>query len=182
MKLPRLSCSRVTYRDKYQSIKKIKANFGRFAKTYYVHDHGDRVGVIVLRQSKMLLVRQYRLLVNGPSLEIPGGKVEPGESSRQSAIRECFEETGVRCSNARRLIRYMPGMDVFRNPTEIFVADAAGRRITPRPRSGEREVVLGAVWMPVSRVVKMIFGGQIRCGLTILGTLAYVQKHPRRTA
>jgi hypothetical protein len=24
----------------------------------------------------------------------------------------------------------------------------------------------------------MIFAGQIQCGLTILGTLAYVQKHP----
>jgi 8-oxo-dGTP pyrophosphatase MutT (NUDIX family) len=178
MKLPRLSHSGVAYRDKYQSIQKIEADFGRFSKTYYLHDHGDRVGIIVLQQSKMLLVKQYRLLVNGPSLEIPGGKIEPGESPKLSAIRECLEETGIRCKSARRLIRYMPGMDVYLNPTEIFVASATGRRITPRPRSGEQEVVLGAVWLPVSKVVKMIFAGQIQCGLTILGTLAYVQKHP----
>lgn len=27
---------------------------------------------------------------------LPGGKIEPGETARNAAIRECFEETGIR--------------------------------------------------------------------------------------
>ena len=31
-----------------------------------------------------------------PPWVFPGGKVEPGESPAQAAVRECFEETGLR--------------------------------------------------------------------------------------
>ncbi len=29
--------------------------------------------------------------------EFPGGKVEPGETPAEAAVRECYEETGVEC-------------------------------------------------------------------------------------
>ena len=35
--------------------------------------------------------------------EFPGGKVEPGESEQEAAVRECAEELGVRVELATRL-------------------------------------------------------------------------------
>ena len=64
------------------------------------------MGVLVTCGSYVLLVRQYRLLINDVSLEIPGGKVDKGETPEKSAIRECHEETGVECKNLKYLLNY----------------------------------------------------------------------------
>lgn len=58
-----------------------------------------------------LVFRERRLLVTqrragghlGGSWELPGGKLEPGETPEQCAARELFEETGVRVAPRRRL-------------------------------------------------------------------------------
>ena len=41
------------------------------------------------------------------NLEVPAGYIEPQESPRQAALREAMEETGVRASSARLLVRYI---------------------------------------------------------------------------
>ena len=54
-----------------------------------------------MRDNHVLLVSQYRLLVNRLSFEVPGGKVDDGESPEESAIRECMEETKVTPKNLK---------------------------------------------------------------------------------
>src|SRR5213596_2743219 len=43
----------------------------------------------------VLLIRQYRYAAGGPLLEIPAGRLEPGEEPAQCAQRELREEIGV---------------------------------------------------------------------------------------
>ncbi len=53
---------------------------------------------IVVGNKILLLKRQYREgKLNGWCL--PGGKVEPGETTLDGAIRETFEETGIKVSD-----------------------------------------------------------------------------------
>jgi 8-oxo-dGTP pyrophosphatase MutT (NUDIX family) len=53
-----------------------------------------------LRVSAILLLRHRRVLMvrsrGRDVLYLPGGKVEPGESGVAAAVREAFEETGLR--------------------------------------------------------------------------------------
>lgn len=52
------------------------------------------VSAVVLRNESgaLLIVRK----VGSSRFMLPGGKPEPGEAPRETAIRECAEETGVR--------------------------------------------------------------------------------------
>jgi 8-oxo-dGTP diphosphatase len=58
------------------------------------------VGCIVLREGKLLLVRDRR--GNQPGTwSTPGGHLDPGEMPAACAARETLEETGVRISNVQ---------------------------------------------------------------------------------
>ena len=58
-------------------------------------DCSDWVNVIaVTPRDELVLVRQFRFGIQAPTLEVPGGMVEPGEDPAAAAARELEEETG----------------------------------------------------------------------------------------
>ena len=48
------------------------------------------------QRDKVVLIRQYRYTLGGYIYEFPAGLVEPGEDFRQGAVREMYEETGLK--------------------------------------------------------------------------------------
>lgn len=170
MKRPRLGPRTLEYENPHQRVFRMEADFGGFAKTYYPSVHGTRVGLVVPREEEVLLVRQYRLMGDGPSLEIPGGRVDEGETPEQAALREAREEACVTCAGVVPLVRFMPGMDNYDNPTHVFVAHGVSDAGTFVP--DEREVV-ERLWLPLDGALALIAAGGIACGMTILALLAY---------
>jgi mutator protein MutT len=54
------------------------------------------IAIAVVEQEGRFLIGQRGADVPLPGLwEFPGGKVEPGETPQQAAVRECREETGL---------------------------------------------------------------------------------------
>lgn len=65
--------------------------------------------VVVRGDGRLLLVRRGREPQRG-RWSVPGGKVEPGETVAQAAVRETFEETGARVRAGRELgVVLVPG-------------------------------------------------------------------------
>jgi 8-oxo-dGTP diphosphatase len=72
-----------------------------------VSDRIDAAGGVVVRDGMVLLVHRPRY----DDWTFPKGKLDPGESFEDAAVREVEEETGVRCSLDRELAstRYKVG-------------------------------------------------------------------------
>lgn len=160
------------YENKVQKVYRVSAEFKDFSKEFFVSDTGERAAILAVNNGSALFVRQYRLLLNGPSWEIPGGKVDEGESPAQAAVRECLEETGALCRKPRLLISFHHGLDVTHNPTHVFVSeDVAVDHDLAGIHSQE---VSGNHWVPLSRCAGMISGGKIVDCLTMLALLSYM--------
>lgn len=176
MDSPQLSDSQVVYQDKNRKIYEIIANFGGFCKEYLVSDSGSRAGVVIVHKQSILLVRQYRLLVDRLSWEIPGGGINEDESAETAAIREVKEESGILCKAINPLLNFQPGMDTNKNPTHIFYSDDWDDYGTAETDPSE---VTERSWVPVDRCIDQIFAGEIVDGMTIIAILAYVAKNRR---
>lgn len=62
-------------------------------------------GLVVLNSRILVLQRQDDDYLGG-FWDLPGGSVEPGESFERAVVRECFEETGLRCLAGKELSRF----------------------------------------------------------------------------
>lgn len=78
--------------------------------------------LFVLHDGKALLIRKKRGLGAG-KINAPGGKIDPGETALQAAVREVFEEVGVRPrgSESRGELSFQ-FVDGLRLHVEVFVA------------------------------------------------------------
>jgi ADP-ribose pyrophosphatase len=147
-----------------------RADFGRFSKDYYVVTFGQRGGVVGVRDGKILLVRQYRYLIDDYSWELPGGTIEKDESAEAGLARECLEETGLRPSGLQLLLVYYPGLDNVDNRTSIYLSQ---RMEEVRPFIGNPAEVSEIGWFGLEECLSMVFAQRILDAMTIAGLLAY---------
>ena len=60
----------------------------------------DRVDAVLLvafheEEQKLVLIKQFRVPINGYVYELPAGLIDPGEHMKEAAARELREETGL---------------------------------------------------------------------------------------
>jgi len=169
----------LVYKDPYQQIYEVDAKINGSERKYFVTDTGSRAGIVVVRNGAVLLVKQHRLLVEGLSLEIPGGQVEQGETPEVAAVRECLEETGVHCLNLSPLVFYHLGLDMVYNPTHIFYSEEIVE--ASEPDNVDTHEISGTEWVPIDTCINLIFKGQILDSFSVLALLAYQAMLIRRS-
>jgi len=155
----------------YQKMFRMRADFRQFTKEYFVLEARDRVGIVVVRDQQVLLVRQYRLIVDRIAWEIPGGGVGDGELPEDAARRECLEETGIGCVRLRPLLTYYVGLDCLNPRTHLFLAEEI-REVPGEVRRNPSEV-FASEWIPLSRCFEWIEKGEILDHFTILALFAH---------
>ncbi len=115
----------------------------------------------------VLLIRQYRYAAGGPLLEIPAGRLAPGEAPAECARRELREEVGVTAGRIEHLttIWTTPGFTDER----IHVFWAAD--LTAGAHAREPDEFIEVVPKPLSETLALVGDGTICDGKTVTAIL-----------
>ena len=108
--LPDLTHSDLVYKGRVLSvtIDELRYPDGRVAKMECVRHRGSVVLLPMTAPDRILLVRQYRYVVNRWLWELPAGTLEPNETLEAAALRECHEEVGKIAGRAQKLGSFFP--------------------------------------------------------------------------
>lgn len=98
------------------------------------------VGILALVDGRILLVKQYRYVVQEDTIEIPAGKIEPNEDLMLCASRELEEETGYQASSLKKLISFYPTPGFCGEELHIFEAIDCVKVDYPRAMDDDEEI------------------------------------------
>jgi 8-oxo-dGTP pyrophosphatase MutT (NUDIX family) len=131
-----------------------------------VFESADWVNVIpLLDDGRVVLVRQWRYGIGAPSLEIPGGLVDPGEGPRDAALRELEEETGYRAGSIEELAELSPNPALFANSMSFWLATDL-EQITDTP-AGDGEEEIEVVTAALDEIPQLAASGEITHALNL---------------
>lgn len=124
------------------------------------------------RNPLVVIERQFRHAADQYLLELPAGRVEPGEKTLAAAKRELIEETGYRAKTWTKLVRYYASPGFVAEWMEIYLATGISAGVAQPEEDEKIEVTL----VPLKELVRMCTSGQIHDGKTIIGALTYAQQ------
>ena len=110
----------------------------------------------------VICVRQYRYPFSSVMLEIPAGKLDPGEEPIACAKRELLEETGYQAQELTPLGVYYPSVAVLDEKIHLFLA----RGLTFRAPNPDADEFLHVVERPLKALVDEILLGEVPDGKT----------------
>lgn len=127
-------------------------------RVYPVLVAGAAVAVLAFADDeRIVLVRQYRHLLGGPSWELPGGGVLPGEDPSLAAQRELREESGYRAGRLDFLTRFHPANAYLDQTGYCYVA----RALTPDPLPADDDELFERALVPFAEALRMVLADEI---------------------
>ena len=104
---------------------------GNIAKREIVK-HPGAVAVLALTDdNKLVMVEQYRKALEKTIVEIPAGKLEPGEDPEVCAKRELEEETGYECRELKKLISFYTSPGFADELIHLYMAEGLSKKEDP---------------------------------------------------
>jgi len=153
------------------SIDEVALPDGRTCALEMVRHPGAAAVLPVDAAGNAILIRQYRYAAGGWLLEVPAGKLDPGEAPEACALREAEEETGYRIGRLEPLgwIWTTPGF----TDEKIFLF--LGRDLTPGNQDLQPDELLEIVELPLDQAIRAAADGRIRDGKSVCTLLRAAQ-------
>lgn len=142
-----------------------------FTTEYTYIDKSPAVMVVpVINENQLLMVRQYRYIVNVFSWEFPAGGILSGETPEEAAYRELLEETGY---SAERLVPMSKVFTSNGNSNEHVYLYAAYDLHNVGQELEITEFDMLVKPFAISKCFEMVKQGVITCAGTILSLLYF---------
>ena len=137
--------------------------------------HNGSVVVLAVDESKnpkdpdIIFERQYRHAAGQFLIELPAGRVEPGESTLAAAKREMIEETGYRAKRWTLLTKYFASPGFLGEGMQIYLA----RDIREGVSQPEADENIEVFRLPLSEALALVEANKIHDGKTLIGLMLY---------
>jgi len=145
-------------------LEEIELPGGRRARLELIRHPGAAAILPLLPGGEILMVRQYRHATGGEwLLEVPAGKLDPGETPETCAVRECAEETGYRPQRLEPLgwIWTTPGF------TDERIWLYLGSELAPASQDLQEDEALTVERLPLATALRLALDGGIDDGKSI---------------
>ena len=130
--------------------------------------HPGGVGVLpVDAEGTAYMVRQFRYPFSRELLEIPAGKLEPGEDPKVCAVRELGEETGFAAGRLVDLGVTYASPGISDEVLHLYLALA----LTAGKQHLDEDEFLGVEKWPLEKLYEMVLHGEIRDGKTEIAVM-----------
>ncbi len=164
--------SKTLYEGKILTLKKdeVLLDNGNTAFREVVHHSGGST-VLCEKDGKILFVRQFRYPYKKEILELPAGKLNVGETPKETAIRELKEEAGVIAKDLELLFECYPSPGYTDEIIYIYKAN----EFTLDEACLDEDEFLSAIWIEKSKVKEMIKNQEIKDGKTLIALLTIIK-------
>jgi ADP-ribose pyrophosphatase len=131
---------------------------GKQGEYHYVHTNGSSMVVPVMNDGRIVLVNQYRYLLDRESLEFPCGGVKQGSTYDETAVRELEEEAGYSARDWKLVGEFNPFNGVTDEICRVYVArilsGVSGKpdeteefeRVLLKPDEVDARIIAGVIW------------------------------------
>jgi len=121
-------------------------------------------------EGNVYLVKQFRPAANQMVLEIPAGRIEPGEDPREGVIRELREETGFCAKTVGKLMSVYSTIGLCEEVLHLYYAEG----LTPGEQDLDEDEYIDVVKIPLTELTAMVLRGEIIDAKTATAVMAYV--------
>lgn len=123
-----------------------------------IEHNGGAVLAALTDDGKMIMVEQFRKPLERVVLEVPAGKIDPGEQPLETAKRELKEETGYTADNVEYLTRIYPSVGYSEEALYVYLCTG----LTSGETDFDDNEALNIKAFDIDELVDMVMSGKIQ--------------------
>ena len=132
-----------------------------------IEHNGGAVIAALTEDKKLVMVRQYRKPADKVMLEVPAGKIDPGEKPLDAAVRELKEETGYTAAKVEFLTQFYPSVGYSEEVLYLYLCTG----LTPGETNFDENEAIDIEEVELDRLFKMAMSGEIDDAKTLIAIL-----------